>query len=228
MHARPEASVERVVRIALPTDDGILATLRVPLGARGLVIFAHGSGSSRLSPRNRLVADVFDRAALATLVLDLLTGREENADRRTSQFRFDIELLAERLALATDAALHWRETATLPVAYFGASTGAAAALVAAAHRPRTIAAIVSRGGRPDLAGDALARVEAPTLLIVGGADTDVLELNRTALQRLRNAEAELAVVAGATHLFQEPGALDEVARLARDWVVRHLGPIGER
>ncbi|BDE07491.1 DeoR family transcriptional regulator [Vulcanimicrobium alpinum] len=227
MHARPEASVERVVRIALPTDDGMLATLRVPLGARGLVIFAHGSGSSRLSPRKRLVADVLDRAALATLVLDLLTGREENADRRTSQFLFDIELLAERLALATDAALHWRETATLPVTYFGASTGAAAALsrrrAGRARSPRS-----SRGAGVPISPATLSRVDAPTLLIVGGADTDVLEYNRAALQRLRNAEAELAVVAGATHLSEEPGALDEAARVARDWLARHLGPIGER
>jgi putative phosphoribosyl transferase len=185
------------------------------------VIFAHGSGSSRLSPRNRYVADVLERAQLATLLVDLLTAHEEAVDRRDARFRFDIELLARRLLLAKRAASEWPETASLRDGYFGASTGAAAAMVAAARTPGEIAAIVSRGGRPDLAGDALERVDAPTLLIVGGADPVVLGLNEDAMRRMRNAPAELAVVPGATHLFEEPGTLEQAARLARDWFAGH-------
>jgi putative phosphoribosyl transferase len=216
-------TAERDVRIAIGADGEIRGNLRVPSAARGLVIFAHGSGSSRLSPRNRYVAEVLERARIATLLVDLLTVREEAVDRHDGRFRFDIELLARRLLLAKDAASEWPESASLRDGYFGASTGAAAAIVAAARAPGEIAAIVSRGGRPDLAGDALERVDAPTLLIVGGADPVVLKLNEEAMRRIRNAPVELVVVGGATHLFEEPGTLEEVARLAREWFVRHLG-----
>jgi putative phosphoribosyl transferase len=214
-------TTERNVRIEIEPDGEILGDLRVPSGARGLVIFAHGSGSSRLSPRNRYVAEVLERAELATLLVDLLTAHEEAVDRRDARFRFDIELLARRLLLAKSAASEWPETASLREGYFGASTGAAAAIVAAARTPGEIAAIVSRGGRPDLAGDALERVDAPTLLIVGGADPVVLALNEEAMRRMRSAPVELVVVPGATHLFEEPGTLEQVARLARDWFVGH-------
>jgi putative phosphoribosyl transferase len=214
-------TTERNVRIEIEPDGEILGDLRVPSGARGLVIFAHGSGSSRLSPRNRYVAEVLERAELATLLVDLLTAHEEAVDRRDARFRFDIELLARRLLLAKSAASEWPETASLREGYFGASTGAAAAIVAAARTPGEIAAIVSRGGRPDLAGDALERVDAPTLLIVGGADPVVLALNEEAMRRMRSGPVELVVVPGATHLFEEPGTLEQVARLARDWFVGH-------
>jgi putative phosphoribosyl transferase len=215
-------TAERDVRIAIGADGEILGNLRVPSAARGLVIFAHGSGSSRHSPRNRYVAEVLERARLATLLVDLLTSHEEAVDRHDARFRFDIEFLARRLSLAKDAASEWPETALLRDGYFGASTGAAAAIVAAARTPGEIAAIVSRGGRPDLAGDALERVDAPTLLIVGGADPVVLKLNEEAMRRMSNAPVELVVVGGATHLFEESGALEEVARLAREWFVRHM------
>jgi putative phosphoribosyl transferase len=197
--------------------------LSLPADARGLVIFAHGSGSSRHSPRNRAVADVLQHAGLATLLLDLLTADEERADDVTAEFRFDIPLLADRVAGIGDWAKAHPQTGSLPLGLFGASTGAAAALMAAAKRPSDVRAIVSRGGRPDLAHAALDVVTAPTLLIVGGADEVVLDLNRQALARLRG-EAKLEVVPGATHLFEEPGALDQVARSAADWFVRHLTP----
>ena len=210
---------ERTVRLAV--DDVTLdATLGVPANAFGAVLFAHGSGSSRHSPRNRYVAGVLQSAGCATLLLDLLTRDEEAVDVATAHLRFDIGLLAGRLAGATDAARREPELRELAIGYFGASTGAAAALVAAAGRS-DVAAIVSRGGRPDLAGPALPRVMAPTLLIVGSDDRDVLTLNEAALTRLR-VEAHLAVVPGATHLFEEPGALEEVAALARDWFEQHL------
>jgi putative phosphoribosyl transferase len=221
-NVRPTETAEREVRIAIGAEGAILGNLRVPSAARGLVIFAHGSGSSRLSPRNRYVAEVLERAGLATLLIDLLTAHEEAIDRRDARFRFDIELLAERLALAKGAVRAWPETAVLPVAYFGASTGAAAAIVAAARTPGEIAAVVSRGGRPDLAGDALGHVDAPTLLIVGGADPVVLKLNEATMRRMLHAPAELAIVPEATHLFEEPGTLEEVARLARDWFLAHF------
>lgn len=192
-----------------------------PPGARGLVLFAHGSGSSRLSPRNRYVAGVLQQAGLATLLFDLLTADEERRDAVTAELRFDIPLLGRRLGAATDWVRARPETADLPVGYFGASTGAAAALIAAAERPGVVRAVVSRGGRPDLAGDALPRVTAPTLLIVGVADTPVIALNRRAMAALR-AEVHLEIVPGAGHLFEEPGALEQVARLARDWFQRHL------
>ena len=206
------------VRAGAVTLDG---DLTLPDGARAIVLFAHGSGSSRLSPRNRHVADLLNEAGLATLLVDLLTPEEEMTDARTARLRFDIRLLAQRLVEVTDWLRERAETRGLRVGYFGASTGAAASLVAAAIRPEAVGAIVSRGGRPDLAGRALSLVRAPTLLIVGGEDGVVIELNREALAELR-AEATLVIVPGATHLFEEPGALDEVARLAREWFERHL------
>ena len=211
---RGTGTATRAVRIA-PT--GLEGLLSLPASAAGIVLFAHGSGSSRFSPRNTYVAEALQTAGLGTLLFDLLTGPEE-ADRARV---FDIPLLAERLLMATDWIAAQPDTAALPIGYFGSSTGAAAALVAAAHGDRNIAAIVSRGGRPDLAGPDLARVRAPALLIVGGADDAVLDLNRAALTRL-TCEKELAVVPGATHLFEEPGTLDEVIALARDWFAGHL------
>ncbi len=196
--------------------------LEIPPGAQGIVLFAHGSGSSRHSPRNRYVARALRAGGLATLLLDLLTMQEEEIDQVTARLRFDIGLLAERVAGATDWLLQYPATQGLRVGYFGASTGAAAALVAAAQRPDAVAAIVSRGGRPDLAGLALPHVQAPTLLIVGGLDYQVIAMNEDALRRI-SAEKRLVIVPGATHLFEEPGALEEVARLARDWFSRYLG-----
>jgi dienelactone hydrolase len=195
--------------------------LNIPQNARGVVLFAHGSGSGRLSPRNRYVAALLNEAGLATLLVDLLTAEEEVVDMRTAHLRFNIDLLAERLIGATEWLAREPHTGGLRIGYFGASTGAAAALVAAAKRPDAVGAVVSRGGRPDLAGDALPLVRAPTLLIVGGNDPDVLALNRAALVQMR-CERQLVIVPGATHLFEEPGALDEVARLARDWFLRYL------
>lgn len=194
--------------------------LVVPHAASGIVVFAHGSGSGRHSPRNREVAGTLNEAGLATLLIDLLSEDEERLDQSTGELRFDIGLLARRLVSATEWAAADEETRGLRLGYFGASTGAAAALVAAAERPET-AAVVSRGGRPDLAGDSLPRVRAPTLLIVGGNDRQVLELNEAARRKL-TVENELVVIPGATHLFEEPGALEEVASLARDWFVRQL------
>jgi putative phosphoribosyl transferase len=197
--------------------------LNLPSSARGIVAFAHGSGSSRFSPRNRFVADVLERADLGTLLMDLLTPREEAADQLTGHLRFNIELLAARLVSATDWLGQQPETRDLALGYFGASTGAAAALVAAAERGDVVRAVVSRGGRPDLAGDALTRVRAPALLIVGGRDHIVIQLNQAAFEKLPSAR-ELKIVPGATHLFEEPGALEEVARLAREWFLRYLSP----
>jgi len=195
--------------------------LAVPPQARAVVLFAHGSGSSRHSPRNRFVARVLNEAGLATLLIDLLTADEEEVDAATGHLRFDIPMLARRLAAITDWLVSHPQTRSMRLGYFGASTGAAAALIAAAERPQTVGAIVSRGGRPDLAAEVLPRVRAPTLLIVGGQDVVVLELNREALRELR-AEAQLVVVPGATHLFPEPGALEEVARLSAEWFARYL------
>lgn len=205
----------RVGGVALEAD------VTLPSGARGVVVFAHGSGSSRRSPRNRAVANALVSARFATVLFDLLTPGEEAADAVTGRLRFDVQLLSRRLVGAIDAVRHHPELGVLPMALFGASTGAAAALVAAAERD--VAAVISRGGRPDLAGDALERVHAPVLLVVGGRDGTVLGLNRAALGRLKGA-SWLAVVPGATHLFEEPGALEEVARLAVDWLERHLAP----
>ena len=198
--------------------------LTLPEDARAVVLFAHGSGSSRHSPRNRYVARLLNEAKLATLLIDLLTLHEEVIDARTAQLRFNIDLLAERLVDATDWLIQFPDTKHLRIGYFGASTGAAAALAAAAVRPNVVGAVVSRGGRPDLAGAALLHVRAPTLLIVGGDDGQVIDLNRAALAQLR-CEKQLVIVPGATHLFEEPGALDEVARLARDWFQRYLIPV---
>jgi len=195
--------------------------LTLPPGARGVVLFAHGSGSSRHSSRNRYVAQELRRSALGTLLMDLLTSEEEAVDARTGHLRFDIDLLAERLGAATDWLRDDPRTSRLAVGYFGASTGGGAALLAAADRPAEVGAVVSRGGRPDLAGAALPRVQAPTLLIVGGRDETVIEMNREALAGLR-CERRLEIVPGATHLFEERGALEEVARLAAGWFARHL------
>jgi len=211
---------ERLVRIEAGSVL-LEGNLSLPEGARGIVLFAHGSGSSRLSPRNRHVAKLLNQARLATLLVDLLSPEEEAVDLRTAQLRFNIGLLAERLVGITDWLVKEPDAQPLRIGYFGASTGAAAALVAAAERPKMVRAVVSRGGRPDLAGPALAHVEAPTLLIVGGNDLLVIELNRAALAQLRS-EKRLVIVPGATHLFEEPGALDEVARLAREWFERYL------
>jgi putative phosphoribosyl transferase len=204
----------RAGRIALPAD------LAVPDHPRGVVVFAHGSGSSRRSPRNQRVAASLHHRRFATLLMDLLTDEEERVDGRTRELRFDMPLLAGRLTGAIDWLSRHQATAGLPLGAFGASTGAAAALIAAAERPDEVRAVVSRGGRPDLAGDALPRVLAPVLLIVGGADTAVVGLNEQAARRL--AHAELSLVAGATHLFDEPGALEQVMRLAADWLSRWL------
>ena len=211
----------RTVRISLgrSTLDG---DLRVPAGAQGVVLFAHGSGSSRHSPRNRYVAGVLNDGGLATLLMDLLTPEEEAADARSGHLRFDIRLLADRLCAASGWLAQEPTTRDLRLGYFGSSTGGGAALVAAADRPEAIGAVVSRGGRPDLAGPALAGVKAPTLLIVGGNDVPVIAMNREALAQL-SAEKQLAIIPGATHLFEEPGTLEEVARMARDWFIRHLG-----
>ena len=220
---RPAESTAREERLIIPAGgvelEGDLAT---PAGARGLVLFAHGSGSSRKSTRNRFVARVLRERGLGTLLFDLLTAAEERQDEIDAHLRFDIPLLAARLGEVTDWMLGHPLSKGLRIGYFGASTGAAAALIAAARRPATIGVVVSRGGRPDLAAGALARVRAPTLLIVGGADPVVLDLNREALEQSRGPKS-LVVVPGATHLFEEPGALEEVARLAGDWFVEHLG-----
>jgi dienelactone hydrolase len=221
MSVRPGAA--SAVAVAGPVGGVVLqGDLVVPEGATGIVLFAHGSGSSRHSPRNRLVAATLNEAGFGTLLIDLLTPDEEAADRRTGHLRFDIGLLARRLAGTIDWLRASPGVERLRIGLFGASTGAAGALVAAAERPADVAAVVSRGGRPDLAGHALRRVRAPTLLIVGGADALVLELNRRALAALAG-EKRLVVIPGATHLFEEPGALEQVARLAADWFARHLG-----
>lgn len=208
--------------VTIPVGEASLEShLSVPAGAAGLVVFAHGSGSGRWSPRNRFVAEVLHGAHLATLLLDLLTPAEETLDEQRRHLRFDIRLLAGRLGAATDWAATSAAARHLAVGYFGASTGAAAALVAAAARPDLVRAVVSRGGRPDLAGDALRLVRAPTLLIVGGRDPTVITLNQEARRHLA-VESELVIVPGATHLFEEPGTLEEVGRLAAGWFSRHL------
>ncbi len=195
--------------------------LAIPPRAHGLVLFAHGSGSSRHSPRNRFVAGVLQRAGLATLLIDLLTRSEEAIDNVTAELRFDIDLFAERLVDVADWLTTQPATQTLRIGTFGASTGAAAALIAAANRPSCIGAVVSRGGRPDLADAHLGRVQSPVLLIVGGGDMAVLDLNRQAQARLHCVN-ELKIIPGATHLFQEPGALEQVAELAGEWFLKHL------
>ena len=210
------------MQVRIPVGDVRLdADLTVPDGARGVVAFAHGSGSSRHSPRNQAVAASLNDAELATLLLDLLTADEEAVDVRTRQWRFDIPLLAGRMTAAVDWLGADARTAALPVGLFGASTGAAAALIAAADRPEAVRAVVSRSGRPDLAEDALGRVRAPTLLVVGGHDEPVIALNEQAAARL-TCPHEVAIVPGATHLFDEPGTLEEVCRLAVSWFTRWL------
>jgi putative phosphoribosyl transferase len=220
---REVSDVEVRALLALPAERQVVAgeaeaALVVPDDARGLVVFAHGSGSSRFSPRNRYVAGLLEEAGLGTLLVDLLTVEEERVDLRTRELRFDIELLAERVT----GAVRWAEALELPLGLFGASTGAAAALVAAACAPESVRGVVSRGGRPDLAGPGLAEVRAPVLLIVGSRDELVLELNRQAQAALPRAELE--VIPGATHLFEERGALERVADLAGAWLLRHLSP----
>jgi dienelactone hydrolase len=220
--ARSEPAAGHEVRVPAAGVE-LQGSLAVPEAAHGIVLFAHGSGSSRHSPRNQYVARVLRQAGLGTLLLDLLTVEEEGLDQYTRRLRFDIEMLATRLIGATDWLKHNPPTRDLAVGYFGASTGAGAALMAAADRPGVVRAVVSRGGRPDLAGPALMRVHAPTLLIVGGADAPVIDLNERALELLE-VEKQLRIVPGATHLFEEPGTLEQVARLAADWFVRHLTP----
>jgi putative phosphoribosyl transferase len=215
---------ERAVRISVGSVT-LEGDLGIPDGARGIVLFAHGSGSSRRSPRNRYVARVLRQGGFATLLFDLLTTEEEVIDMRTGHLRFNIELLANRLLGVTDWITSNPDTRRLRVGYFGASTGAAAALVAA-NRPDVVGAVVSRGGRPDLAGPALPHVKAATLLIVGGADAPVITMNQEALEDLR-VDKQLMIVPGATHLFEEPGALEEVARLALQWFDRYLELSGE-
>jgi len=205
------------IQVRIDAGDKVLdGELVAPRAARGVVVFAHGSGSSRFSPRNRAVAQVLQRGGLATLLFDLLTEVEAEADERTAALRFDIGLLSRRLA----AEPRW---SALRIGLFGASTGAAAALVAAAELPRQVRAVVSRGGRPDLATDALARVRAPTLLLVGERDDMVLDLNRVAADRM-TCHREVVVVPRATHLFEEPGTLQQVAEQARDWFLKYLAP----
>jgi dienelactone hydrolase len=215
-------AADRGSAVEIPADAVALhGDLTVPPDARGIVVFAHGTGSGRFSPRNRAVAGALVRAGLATVLMDLLTEEEERVDLRTRHLRFDIRLLGRRVIATIDWLARLPVIGSLPVGCFGASTGAAAALLAAAERPKRVDAVVSRGGRPDLAGEALRRVTAPTLLIVGGNDPEVLLLNRQALQSLAG-EARLEIIPGATHLFEEPGTLERVAQLARDWFLRHV------
>ncbi|MFW5858198.1 MAG: dienelactone hydrolase family protein [Planctomycetota bacterium] len=218
----------RSLTVRIPAGrEAFEGDLALPADPAGMVIFAHGSGSSRFSRRNRKVAEALQAAGFATLLLDLLTPEEEAVDQGTRQFRFDIPRLGRRVVQATDWCRDQDETERLPVGYFGASTGAAAALVAAAERS-DVAAVVSRGGRPDLADESLPAVQAPTLLIVGGRDTPVIGMNREAMARM-SAEVDLRLVSGATHLFEEAGALAEVTGLAMAWFQRHLSPdAGER
>ncbi len=222
-HASDPIFEEQLVH--LPAGPVTLeGNLVVPPDAKGIVVFAHGSGSSRFSPRNRFVARVLQEGGLATLLFDLLTAEEERIDQVTRQLRFDIPLLAKRLVAVARWCAQQPTIGELGLGLFGSSTGAAAALIAAAELPDLVRAVVSRGGRPDLAGPALPKVKAPTLLIVGGRDTPVIELNEQAMAWMR-APVELVIVPGASHLFEEPGTLEEVANLARDWFLRHLpGP----
>jgi dienelactone hydrolase len=219
--AHPAAAPRRRA-VEIPAGSvRLIGDLSLPQGARGIVLFAHGSGSGRFSPRNRAVAAALARAGLGTLLMDLLASEEEAPDRRSMHLRFDIGLLGRRTIAAIDWLAADADTRQLNVGCFGASTGAAAALIGAAERPQRVGAVVSRGGRPDLAGEALARVTAPTLLVVGERDPEVMRLNAEALGALAG-EAQLEIVPGATHLFAEPGTLEHVTSLARDWFLRHL------
>jgi len=229
MARRPIEGAAEIVReyaIQIPVGGfSLAADLHIPDGAAGLVTFAHGSGSGRHSPRNRFVAEALQEAGLATLLLDLLTLDEEYEDRNTRRLRFDVQMLADRILAATDWLLGDHRTENLRIGYFGASTGAAAALIAAGQHPPIAGAVVSRGGRPDLAEEALHRVTAPTLLIVGAEDDVVLRLNRAAFEELKQAKIrELVLIPTATHLFEEAGTLDQVADLATSWFVQHLTP----
>jgi putative phosphoribosyl transferase len=213
-----------MTEVQIPAGRAVLSgNLTIPENAIALVLFAHGSGSSRLSPRNQFVAHTINRAGFGTLLFDLLTPEEEALDIYTREHRFNIGLLAERLVHVTKWTGQQEETRDLRIGYFGSSTGGAAALVAAAELPQNVGAVVSRGGRPDLAGDALPKVQAPTLLIVGGNDDIVIELNEMARDQMR-CEVKLEIIPGATHLFEEPGALEKAAELASDWFSLHLGP----
>ena len=214
----PPASITVPIGGELLTGD-----LGMPEAPRGIVLFAHGSGSGRHSPRNQYVARMLEQRNLATLLIDLLTPREEAIDERTAEYRFDIPMLGGRLVALVDWLRRRKDTASLPIGLFGASTGGGAALIAAADRPREIAAVVSRGGRPDLAGASLARVIAPTLLIIGGLDQPVIQMNRDAMKYMPG-EVKLEIVPGATHLFEQPGALERVAETAGDWFVQYLRP----
>jgi dienelactone hydrolase len=213
-----------MTEVQIPAGHAVLSgNLTIPENAMALVLFAHGSGSSRYSPRNQFVARTLNRAGLGTLLFDLLTPEEEALDVHTREHRFNIGLLAKRLVHATNWTRQQDQIRDLRIGYFGSSTGGAAALVAAAELPQEIGAVVSRGGRPDLAGDALPKVQAPTLLIVGGNDDIVIELNEMARDQMR-CEVKLEIIPGATHLFEEAGALEHVAKLASDWFSLHLGP----
>ena len=212
-----------MTEVQIPAGRAVLpGNLMIPENAMALVLFAHGSGSSRHSPRNQFVAHTLNRAGLGTLLFDLLTPEEEALDIYTREHRFNIDLLAERLVHATKWVRQQEKTRDLRIGYFGSSTGGAAALVATAELPQDVGAVVSRGGRPDLAGDALPRVQAPTLLIVGGNDDIVIELNEMARDQMR-CEVKLEIIPGATHMFKEPGTLEQVAKLASAWFLLHLG-----
>jgi putative phosphoribosyl transferase len=214
--------IHQETAVKIPVGSVVVeGNLTVPSGAKGVVLFAHGSGSSRFSPRNRCVAKFFNAQKIGTLLFDLLTNEEDQEDIETAEYRFNINLLAERLIGATEWLKKDPDTKNIVFGYFGASTGAAAALIAAAKLPNDIAAVVSRGGRPDLAANYLPRVVAPTLLLVGSLDTVVIELNRQAMEQM-SAEKKLVIIPGATHLFEEPGKLEEVAKLSTDWFLRYL------
>ena len=214
--------IHQETAVKIPIGSVVVeGNLTVPSGAKGVVLFAHGSGSSRFSPRNQYVAKQFNKARIGTLLFDLLTNEEDQEDIETAEYRFNINLLAERLIGATEWLNKDLDTKNIVFGYFGASTGAAAALIAAAKLPNDVAAVVSRGGRPDLAANYLPRVVAPTLLLVGGLDTVVIELNRQAMEQM-SAEKKLIIIPGATHLFEEPGKLEEVAKLSTDWFLRYL------
>lgn len=210
------------ISLKIPVGNVVVeGNLIIPSGAKGVVLFAHGSGSGRFSPRNQYVAKEFNKARIGTLLFDLLTSEEEEEDIVTAEYRFNIDLLAERLIGATEWLKNDKRTKNYTFGYFGASTGAAAALIAAAKLPKHVAAVVSRGGRPDLAAGYLPRVLAPTLLLVGSLDTEVIELNRQAMEQM-SAEKKLVIIPGATHLFEETGKLEAVAKISIDWLSRYL------
>jgi dienelactone hydrolase len=214
--------IHNQIEIKIPLGNVVVeGTLTLPPEAKGVVLFAHGSGSSRFSPRNQYVAKEFNKATIGTLLFDLLTQEEEETDIVTAEYRFNIPLLAQRLIGATEWLRNDPQTKRFAFGYFGASTGAAAALIAAAKLPNEIAAVVSRGGRPDLAGEYLPNVVAPTLLLVGGLDAEVIELNQEAMDQM-TAEKKLTIIPGATHLFEEPGTLEQVAKFSKDWFLRYL------